>query len=156
MAVMQVNPTRMELTRLKRRLVTAKRGHKLLKDKRDEMVRQFILLIRRNQQGIADSCPVQGRIDRKSAEVSFLIFEFKTERTRNSSFVFRHNHALFLNIFHNLILGFKKSGRRTRKTAVFHINNKCIMDYTHYFRNIFFPCVPNNQAFHFYNLNHPL
>ena len=50
MAVMQVNPTRMELTRLKRRLVTAKRGHKLLKDKRDEMVRQFILLIRRNQQ----------------------------------------------------------------------------------------------------------
>ena len=49
MAVMQVNPTRMELTRLKRRLVTAKR-HKLLKDKRDEMVRQFILLIRRNQQ----------------------------------------------------------------------------------------------------------
>ena len=50
MAVMQVNPTRMELTRLKRRLVTAKRGHKLLKDKRDEMVRQFILLIRCNQQ----------------------------------------------------------------------------------------------------------
>lgn len=44
----QVNPTRMELTRLKRRLVTAKRGHKLLKDKRDEMVRRFILLIREN------------------------------------------------------------------------------------------------------------
>ncbi len=49
MATMQVNPTRMELTRLKKRLVTAKRGHKLLKDKRDEMVRQFIALIRRNQ-----------------------------------------------------------------------------------------------------------
>ncbi len=49
MAILQVNPTRMELTRLKRRLVTAKRGHKLLKDKRDEMVRQFIALIRRNQ-----------------------------------------------------------------------------------------------------------
>lgn len=44
----QVNPTRMELTRLKRRLVTATRGHKLLKDKRDEMVRRFILLIREN------------------------------------------------------------------------------------------------------------
>ncbi|MEG0767826.1 MAG: V-type ATP synthase subunit D, partial [Clostridia bacterium] len=48
MAMMQVNPTRMELTRLKKRLAVAKRGHKLLKDKRDEMVRQFILLIRQN------------------------------------------------------------------------------------------------------------
>lgn len=48
MAVLQVNPTRMELMRLKKRLVTSKRGHKLLKDKRDEMVRQFILLIRKN------------------------------------------------------------------------------------------------------------
>lgn len=47
-ATMRVNPTRMELTRIKRRLVTAKRGHKLLKDKRDEMVRQFILLVREN------------------------------------------------------------------------------------------------------------
>ena len=44
----QINPTRMELTRLKKRLVTATRGHKLLKDKRDEMVRQFMLHIRRN------------------------------------------------------------------------------------------------------------
>ena len=50
MAILQVNPTRMELTRLKKRLVTATRGHKLLKDKRDEMVRQFIALIRRNQE----------------------------------------------------------------------------------------------------------
>lgn len=49
MAMLNVSPTRMELTRLKKRLVTAKRGHKLLKDKRDEMVRQFIALIRRNQ-----------------------------------------------------------------------------------------------------------
>ncbi len=44
----RINPTRMELTRIKRRLVTAQRGHKLLKDKRDEMVRQFIQLIREN------------------------------------------------------------------------------------------------------------
>ena len=47
-AALRVNPTRMELTRIKRRLVTARRGHKLLKDKRDEMVRQFIALIREN------------------------------------------------------------------------------------------------------------
>lgn len=46
--ILRVNPTRMELTRIKRRLVTAKRGHKLLKDKRDEMVRQFIQFIREN------------------------------------------------------------------------------------------------------------
>ncbi len=45
-----INPTRMELTRLKRRLATAVRGHKLLKDKRDEMVRRFMLLIRRNME----------------------------------------------------------------------------------------------------------
>ena len=50
MAILRVNPTRMELTRLKKRLVTASRGHKLLKDKRDEMVRQFMLLIRRNRE----------------------------------------------------------------------------------------------------------
>lgn len=45
---LRVNPTRMELTRVKRRLVTAKRGHKLLKDKRDELVRRFIALAREN------------------------------------------------------------------------------------------------------------
>lgn len=45
-----VNPTRMELTRLKTRLKTAVRGHKLLKDKRDEMVRRFIALIRRDRE----------------------------------------------------------------------------------------------------------
>ena len=46
MALMNVNPTRMELTRLKKRLKTAVRGHKLLKDKRDEMMRRFVQLIR--------------------------------------------------------------------------------------------------------------
>ena len=48
MAVLRVNPTRMELTRLKKRLAVAVRGHKLLKDKRDELVRRFIALIREN------------------------------------------------------------------------------------------------------------
>ncbi len=48
MAVLNVNPTRMELTQMKRRLATARRGHKLLKDKRDELVRRFIALAREN------------------------------------------------------------------------------------------------------------
>ena len=46
MARLNVNPTRMELTNLKRKLVTARRGHKLLKDKRDELMRQFLVLVR--------------------------------------------------------------------------------------------------------------
>ena len=50
MARLNVNPTRMELTRLKKQLTPATRGHKLLKDKQDELMRQFILLIRKNNQ----------------------------------------------------------------------------------------------------------
>lgn len=46
MAMLPVNPTRMELTRLKKRLITARRGHKLLKDKRDELMRQFLETVR--------------------------------------------------------------------------------------------------------------
>lgn len=46
---MNVNPTRMELKKLKARLKTATRGHKLLKDKTDEMVRRFSVLIRENK-----------------------------------------------------------------------------------------------------------
>lgn len=49
MAKLNVNPTRMELRRLKTRLKTATRGHKLLKDKSDEMIRQFMLYIRENK-----------------------------------------------------------------------------------------------------------
>lgn len=44
-----INPTRMELTRLKGQLRTAQRGHKLLKDKRDELMKQFMDVVRENR-----------------------------------------------------------------------------------------------------------
>jgi len=50
MASKQITPTRMELAKTKRKLVTARRGHKLLKDKRDELMRQFLEMVRENME----------------------------------------------------------------------------------------------------------
>ena len=49
MTRLNVNPTRMELKKLKARLSTAVRGHKLLKDKSDEMIRRFTVIIKENK-----------------------------------------------------------------------------------------------------------
>ena len=50
MARLNVNPTRLELARSKERQGLATRGHKLLKDKQDELMRQFITLVRKNNE----------------------------------------------------------------------------------------------------------
>ena len=47
--LLEVNATRMELLRLKKRIVLARRGHKLLKDKEDELMRQFLDLVNKNR-----------------------------------------------------------------------------------------------------------
>lgn len=62
MARLNVNPTRMELKRLKARLATAKRGHKLLKDKSDEMIRVFSALLRETRR-------LRAEIEGETAEV---------------------------------------------------------------------------------------
>lgn len=49
MAILSINPTRMELQSLKAKLATSRRGHKLLKDKCDELMRRFMAKVRENR-----------------------------------------------------------------------------------------------------------
>lgn len=76
MARLNVNPTRMELKKLKARLSTAVRGHKLLKDKSDEMVRRFTILLRETKtlrEGV-------------EAELSDVLKQFSVARSVTPSF----------------------------------------------------------------------
>ena len=56
MPEIRVNPTRMELKKLQTKLVTARRGHKLLKDKRDELMRQFLEIVKEAKELRASLC----------------------------------------------------------------------------------------------------
>jgi V/A-type H+-transporting ATPase subunit D len=71
---LSVNPNRMELLRLRKRLVLAERGHKLLKDKLEEIMRRFLEIIRR----LYD---LQGNVSRKLDKV---FLSFALVRCRNS------------------------------------------------------------------------
>jgi V/A-type H+-transporting ATPase subunit D len=71
---LNVNPNRMELMRLRRRLVLAERGHKLLKDKLEEIMRRFLEIMRQ----LSD---LQGEVSKKLDKV-FLAFALA--RTKDS------------------------------------------------------------------------
>ena len=49
MPEVRVNPTRMEMKKTQARLMTARKGHKLLKDKRDELMKQFLDVVREDK-----------------------------------------------------------------------------------------------------------
>jgi V/A-type H+-transporting ATPase subunit D len=71
---LSVNPNRMELLRLRKRLVLAERGHKLLKDKLEEIMRRFLEIMRRLYE-------LQGTVSRKLDKV---FLSFALVRCRNS------------------------------------------------------------------------
>ena len=72
---LNVNPTRMELAKQKGRLKTAKRGHKLLKDKSDEMIRNFVMISKQNK-------ALREELDKK---IVLSLRMFMTARTQMSS-----------------------------------------------------------------------
>ena len=62
MAELRVNPTRMEMKKIQARYQTARKGHKLLKDKRDELMRQFLDVVREDKE-------LRQRVERSLSEV---------------------------------------------------------------------------------------
>ena len=104
----------MELTRLKKKLSTAMRGHKLLKDKRDELMRQFLDMVRQNKalrEKVEEGIPAATKIflldvalmapkqevfleasERNVMSVEIPVFEYKT-RTADSNDIYSYGFA---------------------------------------------------------------
>lgn len=72
MAELRVTPTRMELKKLKTRLTTSRRGHKLLSDKRDELMRQFLTIVREAKTMREDLSLSLGNVDGRFASAAAL------------------------------------------------------------------------------------
>lgn len=73
--ILNVNPNRMELLKLRRRLVLARRGHKLLKDKQEELMRQFMALVNEAKR-------VREEVEEQLAEGYQAFFSARTETMR--------------------------------------------------------------------------
>ena len=83
MASSQIIPTRMELTRIKNKLAIARKGHKLLKDKRDELMRQFMIMVRENM-----DLRLKVEHGLKAANINFVIAKAgMDEQTLNAAFM---------------------------------------------------------------------
>jgi len=70
--ILNVNPNRMELLKLRRRLILARRGHKLLKDKQEELMRQFMALV-------TEAKKVREEVDKKLATAYQAFFSARLE-----------------------------------------------------------------------------
>ena len=91
MASSQVNPTIMELQKQKKKLSTAVRGHKLLKDKRDELMRQFMEMVRENME-------VRQQVEEgiKAANVNFVIAQAGMSEAVRADALLRPKQAVML------------------------------------------------------------
>ena len=100
MAALNVSPTRMELTRIKKRLMVAVKSHKLLKDKRDELMRQFLDIIRETKE-------LRQKVEEKMTEVNrgFALASSVMQREVLVSALMMPKQSVTLNIAEKNIMG---------------------------------------------------
>lgn len=115
MARMNVNPTRMQLKTLKNRLAVATKGHKLLKDKCDEMIRRYSVMVKQNytlrksvenqvKELLSSFCLAKGYISNLETLSMFLM-------NTNSIFDFSFDEKSIMNVSSPLIDVSKKESK---------------------------------------------